>query len=787
MLCLAGICLAGSTSVNIATKPTADWFKNGGQKDLGWRWMQEADALLAAGGGVTGGLGTGTVFYVDSGVTNAGDGSNWNNAKATIEEAYDLCTANAGDVILVAQGHSETLGTLVLDTEGVTIVGIGAGEDRPEIVFNGTGDIITISGASNTLVNLSFRAGVSAIVTGINITADGDYTTIAYCDFPEPATSTFEFATAIQLATGSDNVTIQDCTYSHIATTGPDKFIDGGASVLTGLRVIGNTIAGEFAVAPIFSDQIDTNVLIKGNVITNMTTGQYAIEYSAAATGFCTDNRLYTDTATTTLDPGSMKCAENYNINAIDLSAVLVPPVPAIATVTAGSADDILKKLYYGSDGTGAYPATLANDSALAMIMAKGATATPSTYSNTTDSLEAIRDNMDTLNAADQVDLDAILAKTGYYYVGTASTNVTTTTVISTGLTGFGDAFFVTDWVMICTYDAGGAAGAPEGEVRDITAYTSTTGTFTVAAFSAAVTVGDKVMVMRREAVGLFNFAAGTGNYPTGVLDDSPLAYILGKGATASASTYVNTTDSLEMLSDKLGAFAGTAGAAVGESLYADIALAQVDLDAILLDTAAMDTAGEVQTLAGTANISTTGVTGAPTANTLADTLHKDGNFTYDNTTDSLEAIADVVESSATKTCTAAGSLANGTNNVFAIAGGPVEVISLVGIVTNELKTVANACKFIHTTTSPAGSVDLTSAVECSADAAGTSYTLGATVGAALVPTTAGTIGSSALTFIAPVGTIGFNAAGTFDASDSITFYIRYKPLVSGARVTAAP
>ena len=32
----------------------------------------------------------------------------------------------------------------------------------------------------------------------------------------------------------------------------------------------------------------------------------------------------------------------------------------------------------------------------------------------------------------------------------------------------------------------------------------------------------------------------------------------------------------------------------------------------------------------------------APTANALTDTLHKDGSFTYDNTTDSLEAIADV-------------------------------------------------------------------------------------------------------------------------------------------------
>lgn len=613
MLYLVGICFAGSTSVNIATKPTADWFKNGGTKDLGWRWMQEADALLAAGGGVSGGLGTGTIFYVDSGVVNAGDGSNWNNAKATIEEAYDLCTANAGDVILVAQGHSETLGTLVLDTEGVTIVGLGQGEDRPEIVFNGTGDIITISGASNTLVNLSFRAGVHAIVTGINITGDGDYTTIAYCDFPEPSTNTFDFITAIQLTTAADYVTVQDCTYKHADAVGPATFIDGGASVTQGLSIINNLVHGEFSTAIINSDQADTEVFIKGNTLTNMTTTIPAILFSAAATGFCEDNTMYTDTAANTLDPGSMKCARNYQVNAVDLSAVLVPPVPAIATVTAGSADDILKKMYYTSDGTDAYPATVANDSTLAKIMAKGSTATASTFDNTTDSLEAIS--------------DLITAKTGTFYIGTASTNAVTTTVISADLIGFGDAFFVTDWVMVCTYDAGGAAGAPEGEVRDISGYTSSTGTFTVTAFSAAVTANDKVQVMRREnfaidmaslkiapatgslatfiasggtslgtalpastslydvVKGLYLTACGTGVYPTGVTDDSILAMVLSKANPAAASSYSNTTDSLEMLSDKLGAFAGTAGAGATESIYSLAALMHTDIDSILADT----------------------------------------------------------------------------------------------------------------------------------------------------------------------------------------------------------
>jgi hypothetical protein len=50
-----------------------------------------------------------------------------------------------------------------------------------------------------------------------------------------------------------------------------------------------------------------------------------------------------------------------------------VDPALSVQTHTAGSANDILEKLYYAADGTGAFPATVANDSTLAKVMAKGA------------------------------------------------------------------------------------------------------------------------------------------------------------------------------------------------------------------------------------------------------------------------------------------------------------------------------------------------------------------------------------------------------------------------------
>jgi hypothetical protein len=52
---------------------------------------------------------TGDVFYVDSNVANEGDGTSWTRAKDTLDEAVALCAIDNGDVILVAQGHAETM------------------------------------------------------------------------------------------------------------------------------------------------------------------------------------------------------------------------------------------------------------------------------------------------------------------------------------------------------------------------------------------------------------------------------------------------------------------------------------------------------------------------------------------------------------------------------------------------------------------------------------------------------------------------------------------------------
>jgi hypothetical protein len=510
----------GATSWNIYSKPNGDWW-TGNAKDIGWRWAKEIDALTAGGGATN--IGTGNIYYVDSGLTIAGDGSSWSNALATLDEAFALCTSNNGDIVYVAQGHAETWSTAALgatiDKIGVTVEGVGEGSNMPTFTYTHAGATIDISVANVMLKNLRFVCGATDVVSSVTLTAGADYLTISGCEWVTPTTGTWEFLDMITLATGSDFVTIAGNKFmSLVATTGCNQAINGDAGIVNRLLIVGNEFQGTFTVAAVHSDKVNTNMLVAGNVVHQATAGQFGLEFTEAATGILAENLVYTNAVATAIDPGSLACFENYIINTIDLSAELFPPESAIATVTAGSADDILKKLYYTADGTDAFPATVANDSTLAKIMGIGAAATVATYDNTTMSLQALN-----------VDLDAILSDTALWdttaklqtiLFGSAAAGATAaqvaalttqrmrnscevnaggaTNFTSVGLAGFGTNYFETGWSAICVYDAGAAAGAPEGEIRDITAYVTATGVFTVApAFSQAVTTGDLVMLVR--------------------------------------------------------------------------------------------------------------------------------------------------------------------------------------------------------------------------------------------------------------------------------------------------
>lgn len=397
--------------------------------------------------GRVGGIpGTGSIFYVDSAVTNEGDGSSWTNARNTLDEAINLCTANNGDVIYVAPGHAETIAAADgwdADVAGITIIGCGNGSDRPTFTYSAAGSTAAIGAAGVTIQNLRFITSVTAVAVAVSVEAAGDYFTMSGCEFVEPLADpgTYEFIIMVKLALASDYCTIVGNKFvSTVTGTGCSSVINADTGIVNRLAIIGNEIQGAFIVAAIHSDKVNTNCLIADNVVHQTVSGEFAIEFTAASTGMCIGNKLYTNGVATALDPGSLMCVENYVTTLIDKSAILVPTV----------------------------------DTGIAQL-------------NATD-LTAIGVTVDALDGTGATSI--------------CSTNVTTTTVIAAGLAGFGNSAFNEGWSLMCIFDTSGTVGtAPSGEIRDITAYTSATGTFTVAAFTAALTAGDYVTLVPNYAI----------------------------------------------------------------------------------------------------------------------------------------------------------------------------------------------------------------------------------------------------------------------------------------------
>jgi hypothetical protein len=153
------------------------------------------------------------------------------------------------------------------------------------------------------------------------------------------------------------------------------------------------------------------------------------------------------------------------------------------------------------------------------------------------------------------------------------------------------------------------------------------------------------------------------GTLSTGVVIKRP---VIENGTTALTGDVVDTVTSSEwsVISgfDVVGGytFEGGSGAALTATDVTAVAAQTDKIDAATLDTTPVayslatyvaGGAGGIGTQLPTTTslydtvkaLSTIGVTGAPVAQTLADTLHKDTNYTFDNTTDSLEAIADAL------------------------------------------------------------------------------------------------------------------------------------------------
>lgn len=191
-------------------------------------------------------VGRGKTIYVDSAV-DAASGASPSEAVGTLDEAFALCTADQGDVIVVMPNHAETItgaGGITHDVAGVSVIGLGVGNQRPRFLMDaGTSVTYLISAADAYVENLVFAAGHADIVACFDITAAGAW--INNCEFVNNVVDE-NFKSAITCS-GADNTadglrvtnnffyTVDAATLGFILTTGD----------VTGALVADNVVVSE--------------------------------------------------------------------------------------------------------------------------------------------------------------------------------------------------------------------------------------------------------------------------------------------------------------------------------------------------------------------------------------------------------------------------------------------------------------------------------------------------------------------------------------------------------------
>jgi hypothetical protein len=275
---------------------------------------------------------TGNVFFVDSNNAVANDNNVGKNSKrplATIDGAINKCTANKGDVIIVMPNHAESVTAaagIACDVAGITIIGLGSGEQRPTITFTtSTGADVDIDAADVTIKNILFKAGVDALTGPIDVNST-DFT-LENCEMRD--TTGFQTTQWIVATSQSDRMKIVG--NKHVCpAAGPASWIKitGGAEDVI---IANNDDDSLYSTGNISNTSTAlVRAKISGNRLVNRgTTATACIDLVSTATGTISDNYLRNTSdaggkVTNIIDASDMELFENYAVTADNETGALI-------------------------------------------------------------------------------------------------------------------------------------------------------------------------------------------------------------------------------------------------------------------------------------------------------------------------------------------------------------------------------------------------------------------------------------------------------------------------------
>lgn len=281
---------------------------------------QQAGGMFAV---VNESITTGNIFFVDSGSETTSDsvssGQNPDAPFATIDYAVGRCTASNGDTIYVMPGHAETIigaAGIAADVAGISIIGLGVGNNRPVVTISSTDNSGTITvGADNVkIANLVIVCNDDGLTNAIVVTGDNSDIDIEFQD----TSASIEAATAVRLDT-ANNAKLK-LKYLGFST---------GNAVVSAVRLddcdnVTIDINGYGLVSTAWVEMVDvasTNVSVRGRL------------YTQAITNFTRD---VVDTVTqSTWDAEIFDVSAGASISGGSASALASDDVTALATAAA--------------------------------------------------------------------------------------------------------------------------------------------------------------------------------------------------------------------------------------------------------------------------------------------------------------------------------------------------------------------------------------------------------------------------------------------------------------------
>lgn len=246
---------------------------------------------------------TGTAHYVDS-ATGADDtlhGTGKAAPYATLAYAISRATAAKGDVIYLMPGHAETLETAAavnVSVSGLTIVGLGAGRNRPVLTFEALAAAsLDITAANTTFKNVVFKNNIDAQTAMINVTAAD--VTFDNCEF-EFAAGNVTAILGILTAATATRLRVENCFFHGPLAVGGSTGICTACikhEVGEDYIIRNNIFVGDLTQAVLNATVINRGVIDNNRFLIGV--GTKGVAMHASSTPFITNNRFNVASGTT--------------------------------------------------------------------------------------------------------------------------------------------------------------------------------------------------------------------------------------------------------------------------------------------------------------------------------------------------------------------------------------------------------------------------------------------------------------------------------------------------------